>query len=122
MEKSQHILVIEDDPDVRSLITNVLTGLGYEVEASQHIASSIDRALSKDISLVTLDLNLPEIDGSDIAELLSHKTDIPILVISGYLNCEMQKKLRKLGVSHFLRKPFNISRLIESVENAMAGC
>ena len=116
MRKKKRILIIEDDAEVRELMRTTLTDAGYEVEVSQFIASSVGNAINRDLDLITVDLGLPEIDGSEIVGLLRAKTDVPIMVVSGYLNEEIIKGLKRKGVEHFVGKPFRISELTEAVD------
>ena len=119
MRKKKRILIIEDDAEVRELMRTSLTDAGYEVEVSQFIASSVGNAMNRDLDLITVDLGLPEIDGSEIVGLLKAKTDVPIMVVSGYLNEKIIKGLKRKGVEHFVGKPFRISELTEAVDRAI---
>ncbi len=120
MPKTKRILVIEDEDDVRDVIHTILTGAGYEVEAQPYLASSIEEGLSGNYDLITLDLNMPAIDGSDVAKVFEHRNlKTPVLVVSGYLNKSLIEHLRELGVRHFLPKPFRAEGLIEAVKEIL---
>lgn len=122
MPAPKRILVIEDEEDIRTVIQKTLSRAGYEVEDMPYLATSVGRALSEDYDLITLDLNMPGIDGGDVAELFQHeKLDTPVLVISAYLDQPTIEKLREKGIRHFLSKPFKISELLEAVEKALSG-
>ncbi len=112
--------MVEDEEGIRDVIETLLTGCGYEVDAKPHLATCIENALSGDYGLITLDLNMPGIDGTDVAQLFERQDlETPVLIISGYLNNSLIEHLRKLGIRHFLPKPFGLSGLIEAVQKAL---
>ncbi len=121
MSKSR-ILIIEDDSNIRMAMEKILTRFGYEIESTPYLATALSMAIAGDYDLITLDLNMPGIDGKEIAQLFQHRNlDTPVLVISGYLDESVETELREKGVKHFLAKPFNISTLPKAIEKALAG-
>ncbi len=120
MAESKRILVIEDEELSRKIISEFLTNAGYEVEISPYLASAVGKALSGEFDLITLDLNMPGFDGSEIAEIFENKDlKVPVLIISGALSESMKERLRLKGIRHFLSKPFESSDLVKSVEVAL---
>ena len=120
MNRKKRILVIEDDLEARTLMTNIFVSVGYQVEAGQYLASMVAVATSGEFDLITLDLGLPEIDGFEVAKLLSDSTDTPILVVSAAINDDVVKQLGQLGISHCLAKPFGVADLLAAAEKAMS--
>ncbi len=117
---SKRILVIEDQESFRNILKEVLEDYGYEVEVSPFLASAVGQALSGSFDLVTLDLNMPGLDGVEIAQLFQHRNlNTPILIISGYLNQSVKSKLKEWGVRHFLDKPSGIPQIIQAVEQTI---
>ena len=119
---SKRILVIEDEPEFRDVLSEILEKHGYEVDGRPYIASAIGDALSGAYDLITLDLRLPEMNGMDIAQLFHRcRLSTPVLVISGYLTDAVSSTLRALGVSHIVPKPLGIPQIVEAVETALNG-
>jgi DNA-binding NtrC family response regulator len=116
------ILIIDDDRHIRGAMETILTRAGHSVEATDFLATAVGDALTGKYDLITLDLNMPGIDGVEIAGLL-HKqgANTCILVVSGFLNPETTGLLQEAGVSNFLDKPFNATDLPEAVDQALAG-
>ena len=122
MPASRKILVIEDEPEMRILLQEVLRRAGYEVVTSPYLATAIQEAFTDDFDLITLDLNMPGIDGREIAEAFEQRgLDIPVLVISAALDDTTISQLQENGIQHFLAKPFEISKLLLAVERALSG-
>lgn len=119
---SKRILVIEDEPEFRDILAEILENEGYEVDDHPFLASAVGEALSGDYDLITLDLRLPEIDGVDIAGLFRRSGLLtPVLVISGYLTDAVSSKLQSLGIRHIAPKPLGVTQIVEAVELALNG-
>ena len=120
--KIKRALVVDDDQEIRTAIKAALTRAGYEVEASGHLPSAVGAGLSRDYTVITLDLSMPDISGQEIATMLKVcGVSTPVLVVSGNLNDETVAKLRQLGIRHFLHKPFTIPNLLAAVQDAITG-
>jgi CheY-like chemotaxis protein len=111
------ILVVEDDPGLRSLFVQVLTDQGYAVETAGHGRAALDRLEAWRPDLILLDMMMPVMDGRAFREAqLAHPDwrDIPVIVISatsGFLHEE-----ETLGARAILGKPFEFDELLELVE------
>ena len=77
-----NILVVEDDPAVRNLVTTALGLHGYDVEAATNGETAILDAASRNPALIMLDLGLPDIDGVDVISKVRSWSAVPIIVIS----------------------------------------
>ena len=118
----RRILVIEDDEQVRTAIRTALQKAGYDVDESPYLASSIGASLTGDYDVITLDLGMPGIDGTQVARMLQLSSVVtPVLVISGLLEKATRTHLQELGVQHFLPKPSHIGDLLEAVERAVSA-
>ena len=120
MPKPKRILVIDDDDKIRLLMHDILKQAGYEVAVTPYLATAIGEALSGVYDLISLDLRMPSIDGREIAELFQHQNlNTSVLVVSGYLDPAITEQLRKIGITHFLSKPFTTRGLLNAVEKAL---
>jgi DNA-binding response OmpR family regulator len=109
------ILLAEDDPDIRFILSMVLHEAGYEVEPLP-AGNTIVEGKHRWPDLFILDKALPLIDGLAICKYLKIKKetkDIPIIMISSYH--KLKYKAREVGVADFIEKPFDLKRLLEVV-------
>jgi len=113
------VLVVEDDPWIRGLLTDLLSGEGYEVIQAQDGVSGLKMAQERDPDVILLDLAMPEKSGLDVLHELkgSRPTrDIPVLVVSAYAMLMMGSDARRAdGV---IQKPFDLGDLLKQVEQA----
>lgn len=105
---SEHrALVVDDDPDIRDLLVLVLEGLGLEVQAVGTGAAAISTARSWAPDLVTLDLTLPDADGTDVCRELRTFTDAYVVMVTGR-DTEVERLVGlEVGADEYLVKPFS---------------
>lgn len=116
------ILVVDDEKDIRFLLSDILTDEGYSVAQAAHSEAAFAE-IAKDVpDLVILDIWLEnsDRDGMEIlAEIKKLPRPIPVLMISGHGNIEMAVKAVKIGAYDFIEKPFNTARLLTLVTRAI---
>lgn len=116
---AKRVLVVDDDETVQKAIGRILGSAGYDVDASPFLASSLGSALGGDYDLITLDINMPGINGADVAKVYKEKeVPTPIVIVSGWVD-EVKEELIASGIRHFVSKPFTADGLIDAVQDAM---
>jgi CheY-like chemotaxis protein len=112
------VLLVEDDPDVRESVVEVLKDAGREVVTAENGAVALSKlATLPRPCLIVLDLMMPEMDGFEFLEQLEARPDaqeFPVLVISA--NAYLKKSELYPGVLGTLRKPFDANELLAWVE------
>lgn len=110
------ILLIEDEERVASFVTKGLRARGYSVEWMRSGQDALERAVQPDISLMILDLGLPDMDGLEVLGGLRERgATIPILVLSARGRVEDRVKGLNLGADDYLAKPFAFEELLARV-------
>lgn len=106
------ILVVEDDPAVRNLITTTLETQNYRFHAAPTGEAAVLEAVSHNPDVVLLDLGLPDMDGIDIIKKIRTWSTMPIIVISA--RSEDTDKIEALdaGADDYLTKPFSVEELL----------
>lgn len=108
------ILVVEDDPPVRDLLDDVLKDEGYAVVAVHDGATALQVITSLRVDLITLDLDLPGLTGSELLQILrTRKVQIPPVVV---VTAEkpVRRKVRQMAQAVVL-KPFDVDELVREV-------
>ena len=118
---NRRVLVIEDDNDIRRLITESLRSAGLDVIAAVDAAQALRTALARTPAAVVLDLGLPDQDGTQFVarwrERRPDANDVPILIVSGRTDRREIGSL--LGATYVCGKPFQVDELVGEVERAV---
>ena len=113
------ILVVEDNPDNRCLVRDILEHFGFSVVEAENGAEGIQKARVHRPDLVLMDLSMPVMDGWRATELLKQDRDtehIPVLALTAHTNPEFQSRARQQGFDAYLTKPIPPRHLLHEVE------
>ncbi|HEX7793693.1 MAG TPA: sigma-54 dependent transcriptional regulator [Vicinamibacterales bacterium] len=114
------ILVVDDEPGVRSSLSGVLRDEGYSVEAVASGEACLDRVTRGPVDLIVLDVWLPGMDGlATLARLRERQVDSQVVLISGHGNIESAVRAIKLGAFDFVEKPLSLEKTVLVVRNAL---
>lgn len=117
------ILVIEDQPDVRENIAELLEISGYEVLTAEDGAVGVDMALEHHPDLILCDVMMPRLDGFTVLNILSKRpetSDVPFIFLTAKTEKEDIRKGMTLGADDYLTKPFSKEELIQAVSIRLA--
>jgi DNA-binding response OmpR family regulator len=111
------VLVIEDEPNLRLLLTRLLTDAGYSVSSAATGASGLQAALSRSHELIVLDLILPDFTGEEVLHILrASRPDERVLVLSSAPEIGRRVDVLERGAVDFLAKPFANAELLARVK------
>ena len=117
------VLVIEDQKPVRESIGEILELIDCTPQLVGDGQVALDILLQTKFDLITLDLNMPSLDGLSLAESLASQEnpnhDTPIIVVSAYLSDNALSSLQQLGIEHWLPKPFEAENLLKIVRSTL---
>ena len=118
------ILCIEDHPDNMTLVRRIFRSDRYNLLEASNGLQGISLAESNDIDLVLLDINLPDIDGYEVAHRLrtSSKTrlaQIPIIAVTANAMKGDDRKVLEAGCTKYMAKPINIQELMDTVDDLL---
>jgi two-component system nitrogen regulation response regulator NtrX len=114
------ILIVDDEPGVRTALSGVLRDEGYDVEAVESGEACLNRVLRDVVDVIVLDVWLPGMDGLATLERLRQvKVDSKVVMISGHGNIESAVKAIKLGAFDFVEKPLSLEKTVLVIRNAL---
>ena len=118
---STEILIIDDNPDIRSILNDLISDAGYKTRVAANYNQAlveIDKKLP-DVAIIDVKLDKGDNDGIELLNHIKQKNkDIPVIIISGHANIEMAVKSLKSGAFEFIQKPFDKDRLMNFVKRA----
>ena len=119
---TKEILVIDDNSDIRQLISSILIDNGLKVREAANYEQALLEIKKKLPDVAVIDVKLDKGDNDGI-ELLKHlkkiDDDVPVIMISGHANVQMAVDSLKLGAFEFIQKPFSTERLLNFLKRAL---
>ena len=119
-----HVLIIDDDPGVRSVLKRSLEKAGYSCSEAENGNEGLKKLGGKPVDLVILDMLMPEKEGAEtLREIRATWPVVPLFAISGGGAISADDCLRiarALGADKVFRKPFDLKDMVASVQSALA--
>ena len=116
----RRVLIIDDDPLVRASGIRIFNQSGYYVQAAASAKEGLNRLLREYFDCVLVDLKMPDLDGMEIVRFArKNRSNMPVLIITGYGTPENAAEAERLGVSDYIYKPFNPKKIMSAVEHAL---
>ena len=118
--RSHRILVVDDETVMRLLMTSVLVGSGFHVDAAEDGAVAWDLLQAKPYDLVITDHNMPRITGIELVKKLrSAQMTLPVVMVAGSLPTHELAQNPSLQLAATLLKPFALAELVKTVTNVL---
>lgn len=109
------ILVVEDEPEIRTLLDNFLTHEGFEVSLAGDGVEALSLFGRSHYDLVLLDIMIPKIDGFGVCEVIKKQSDMPVMFLSALNDDKSQIKGYDLMADDYVTKPFSMPILIRKI-------
>jgi excisionase family DNA binding protein len=114
------VLVVDDEASIRDLLSKTLALADYDVDTAPDGRSALERLRLYPYDLLIVDLKMPGIDGlAVVREAKRLKSDLPVIVITGFSTEAAAIEALNLGVTSYLTKPFKVSQVLASAAKAM---
>lgn len=121
--KRSYVLVIDDEPDIRETVKDILEDEGYEVALAENAESARRQLRDRLPDMVLLDIWMPDTDGITLLkewkETSGGELPSPVVMMSGHGNVETAVEATRLGAYDFLEKPLSIAKLMLTIERAI---
>lgn len=121
-EESERVLIVDDDPSMRTALLETVKRLGYATQAAIDGNDALERLVRFRPWLVLTDLRMPRLSGLDlIKEIRSRAPQVTIVLMTAYGTIETAVEAMKLGASEYLLKPFSMDLLERTIVSLKAG-
>ena len=116
-----NILVVDDEPDIRNLVQEILQDEGYEVATAEDARAAREARRSRRLDLALLDIWMPDTDGISLLREWAESGELPfpVIMMSGHGSVETAVEATKLGAWDFIEKPISLAKLLLTVERAL---
>lgn len=112
---NKHILVVEDEEDMRQIISLHLTSKGYKISEARDGKEALNK-VTQNIDLILLDIMMPGKDGFDVCKQIRNQVICPIIFISAASSDMNKMRAFSLGGDDFISKPFSLKLLTYKIE------
>jgi CheY-like chemotaxis protein len=110
------VLVVDDEPEVRLVLTEFLESRGYEVVAAESGTQALALVGDAKPHVVLLDVTMPEMDGMEtLKRLAALKPGLPIIMVTANADVDVTSKLLAMGAADYIPKPFDLDYLGQAV-------
>ena len=116
-----YLLVVDDEPDIRDLVKEILEDEGYDVATAENGQTARQALRDRKPDLVLLDIWMPDVDGISLLKEWSENEGLPcpVIMMSGHGTVETAVEATRLGAWEFLEKPLSLAKLLVTVERAL---
>lgn len=115
----QTVLIVDDEPKIRTLLRNVFEDDGFAVLEAETAADVMNALSDTDIQLITLDINLGQDNGVDLAREIRRKSHVPIIMVSGKDDVIDRVVGLEVGADDYITKPFHVREVIARVRSVL---
>ena len=118
---SARVLVVDDEPDIRGLVKEILEDEGYSVTIAESAAAAREARRGQRPDVVLLDIWMPDLDGISLLREWSERGGLPcpVIMMSGHGTIETAVEATRLGAYDFVEKPISLAKLLLTVERAL---
>ncbi len=118
---SQQILVVDDEPDIRILLKEILDDEGFQVTVAENAAQAREARRIRRPDLILLDIWMPDTDGITLLKEWSESGPLgaPVIMMSGHGTVETAVEATRLGAYDFIEKPLSIAKLLLTIQRAL---
>jgi len=119
---SAHLLIVEDDAEMRDLLRKVLEKEGYRISVAGDGREAIASLSRKPYDLVVTDMLMPDDGGLELLRAIrqTHPT-LPVIIITAFGDWGSYSRALELGAAAFISKPLKMAELIAAIQTALAG-
>jgi len=120
MGETTRILIVDDDENIRKVLTTILEDEGYDVESVDTAKKAIERTRRKFYNLALIDIRLPDMEGIELLTKMKNTTPkIRKLIITGYPTLQNAVEAVNRGADAYIMKPFDMEKVLEAMKDQL---
>ena len=120
-DKTQSILVVDDDQQMRTALKEAISRIGYDAVCAENPLEAMKTLENTSVAMIVTDMKMPKMDGlTFMKEIRKRSSNLPVLVITGFATVENAVEVMKEGACDYLMKPFSFDSLTTTIENIIA--
>lgn len=121
-ERSRRILVVDDNRDIRNVLSHMLRFMGFDVALAGNGIEALAAFIENSFDLVVTDLQMPMMEGSELAQLVKDRSpNTPVILLTGSDRETVCRKVKTGSVDSVIFKPFKLNDLQSTIQGALAS-
>lgn len=117
------VLIIDDEPDIRAFLADLLTVQGYQCETAESGTAGLAKLAASEPDVVLLDIMMPGMSGFDVLKSIRARDDVDpaVVMISCLTHQNTTQRAMEEGADQFVVKPFRVAELLLTLERALGS-
>lgn len=121
MEEKRKVLIVDDDKDIVTIVSTILSGRGWEITAAYSGREALEAVTSQKPDIILLDIMMPEMNGIEVLKRLKKiDANARIIMITAFGDVESYLDSMELGAYEYINKPFETDELLEMIDRVAA--
>ena len=118
--KTAKLLIVDDEDDLRELLSQVLAGTGYQIQTAADGEEALALLAKESFDVVLLDIQMPKVDGIQVLKYLKKdKPEVRAIVLTGYADLRNAMEAREFGARDFISKPYKLEDVLSTIERIL---
>ncbi|HUN66593.1 MAG TPA: response regulator [Bacteroidota bacterium] len=119
-EMKTRLLVVDDEDDLRDLLTQVLTKTGYEIKTASDGEEAIRILKTNEFDVALLDIQMPKVTGLQVLKHINqHAPHTKAIMLTGYADLKNAMEAREFGARDFISKPYRLDDVLSTIERVL---
>lgn len=122
MDKAKaHILIVDDENDLRTLLRHILTAQGYQITDAADGEEAIELIKLQKFDIALLDIQMPNINGIQVLKYIKeHSPQTKAVMLTGYADLKHAMEAKEFGARDFIGKPYKLEDVLSTIEHILA--
>jgi len=118
--KNRHILIVDDEEDLRTLLGHVLSTAGYRIDTAADGETALKLLQKEKFDLALLDIQMPNLNGIQVLKYLhQHLPTTKAIMLTGYADLKHAMEAKEFGARDFIGKPYKLEDILSTVERVL---
>ncbi len=116
-----HILIVDDEADLRTLLRHILTAQGYQITDAEDGEEAIELIKRQKFDIALLDIQMPNINGIQVLKYIKdHSPQTKAVMLTGYADLKHAMEAKEFGARDFIGKPYKLEDVLSTIEHILA--
>ena len=117
---THRILIVDDEDDLRELLSHVLSARGYEIQSAANGEEAILALKRESFDLALLDIQMPKINGIQVLRYINENApSTRAIMLTGYADLKNAMEAREFGATDFISKPYKLDDILSTIQRAL---